>query len=67
MFKVGDIVRTKEDEFDIGLVPAGTILRLYRENGECWYGYGDLGFGERPLLIVESNLELVNEDEVTKR
>jgi len=58
MFKVGDIVRTVVEEYDIEHIPAGTEITLSKKNSsQYWYGYATLNGHERIVLITTDNLE----------
>ena len=57
MFVVGDVVKTIKHEQDIELIPAGTVVKLTKPNGEdLWWCIGVINYTRRNLLIRTNNL-----------
>ncbi len=57
LFAEGDIVLTKEDEKDIELIPAGTVIKLRRLTGDdLWEGTAKIKGIPRSVLVYEDNL-----------
>lgn len=59
-FYPGDIAKTLLDEYDIELIPAGTLVTLLRYDGDAiWRCHGKINNNNRTLLIFQANLTLV--------